>query len=106
MLRKKEFSILRSIGLSPKGFNKMINFESILFGLKSLLYGIPVGIILSLIISRSMSDIVDFNKVYIPYKAIIIAILGVFTIVLITMWYSAIKVKRENILDAIREENI
>ena len=53
-----------------------------------------------------MSDIVDFNKVYIPYKAIIIAILGVFTIVLITMWYSAIKVKRENILDAIREENI
>ena len=106
MLRKKEFSILRSIGLSPKGFNKMINFESILFGLKSLLYGIPVGIILSLIISRSMSDIVDFNTVYIPYKAIIIAIFGVFTIVLITMWYSAIKVKRENILDAIREENI
>ena len=106
MLRKKEFSILRSIGLSPKGFNKMINFESILFGLKSLLYGIPVGIILSLIISRNMSDIVDFNTVYIPYKAIIIAIFGVFTIVLITMWYSAIKVKRENILDAIREENI
>lgn len=106
MLRRKEFSILRSIGLSPHGFNKMINYESIIFGLKSLLYGIPVGILLSLLISNSMRNIVSFDNIYIPYKAILISIIGVFTIVLITMWYSANKIKKDNILEAIREENI
>ena len=43
-LRRKEFAVLRSIGLTPKQFNKMIAFESVFYGLKALLYGIPLGI--------------------------------------------------------------
>ncbi len=105
-LRRKEFAMLRSVGLTPHGFNKILYFESIIFGLKSLLYAIPVSIVLVVLVHISMSNIVDFNHLMLPIKSIIIATFGVFVIVLITMMYAASKVKRENILEAIREENI
>ena len=105
-LRKKEFAVLRSIGLTPRGFNKMLLFECVLFGVKSLLYGIPISLLITLLFHLSMNDIVSFNSVMIPYSSILLAIIGVFVIVVISMWYATKKIKKENILDAIREENI
>ncbi len=105
-LRRKEFAMLRSVGLTPHGFNKILYFESIIFGLKSLLYSLPVSIVLVMLVHASMSNIVDFYHLMLPIKSMIIAIVGVFVIVLITMMYASSKIKRENILEAIREENI
>ena len=105
-LRKKEFAVLRSIGLTPHGFNKMLLFECILFGVKSLLYGIPVALLVTVLLHLSMTDIVTFDSIMIPYSSILIAIVGVFVIVMISMWYATRKIKKDNILDAIREENI
>ena len=104
-LRRKEFAILRSVGLSPKGFNKMIWFESLFFGIKSLLYGLPVGIFLSFVISNNMNKLV-LSPFDLPIGSIAICIIGTFVIVLITMWYSTAKIKKENILEEIRRENI
>lgn len=104
-LRRKEFAMLRSIGLSPRGFNKILYFESIFFGIKSLLYALPVSVAVSYLIYKNILGIVDMEFV-LPIKPIIISIIGVFIIVFITMCYSARKIKKENILDAIREENI
>ena len=105
-LRKKEFAVLRSIGLTPKGFNKMMLFECLFFGLKSLLYGLPVSFIVIYLFHLSFNGIVSFDSMLIPYGSILIAIFGVFIIVLISMWYATIRIKKDNILDAIREENI
>ena len=105
-LRRKEFAMLRSMGLTPKGFNKMILFESLFFGLKSLFYGIPVSLLCVLYIHNSMSGFSTRDSVLIPYGAICFAIVGVFGIVLLAMRYSVHKIKKENILNAIREENI
>lgn len=104
-LRRKEFAMLRSVGLSPRGFNKILSFESIFFGFKSLLYSIPVSIAVSYLIYKNILGIVDM-EFKLPIKPIIISILAVFIIVFITMRYSARKIKKENILEAIREENI
>ena len=97
--------MLRSVGLSPRGFNKILSFESIFFGLKSLLYSIPVSIAVSYLIYKNILGIVNM-EFKLPIKPIIISILAVFIIVFITMRYSARKIKKENILEAIREENI
>ena len=105
-LRKKEFAVLRSIGLTPSGFNKMMLFECLFFGLKSLLYGLPVSFIIIYLFHLSFNGIVTFDSMLIPYGSILIATFGVFIIVLISMWYATIRIKKENILDAIREENI
>ena len=98
--------MLRSIGLTPNGFNKILYFESLFFGLKSLLYGIPVSLIVILLLHNSFGTINSFKQVLIPWKSILIAIIGVFVIVLISMMYASSKIKKENILEALREENI
>ena len=105
-LRKKEFAVLRSIGLTPKGFNKMLLFECFLFGFKSLLYSIPVSIGIIYLFHRAFGDLVTLNNLLIPYDSILIATISVFIIVLISMMYATSKIKKANILDAIREENI
>lgn len=46
-LRKKEFAMLKSVGMTKKEFNRMIRLESIFYGLKSLIIGIPIGTLLS-----------------------------------------------------------
>lgn len=104
-LRRKEFAMLRSVGLSPKGFNKILSFESIFFGIKSLFYAIPVSVIVSYLIYKNILGVVDM-KFVLPLKPIIISFMGVFIIVFITVRYSSRKIKKENILEAIREENI
>ena len=104
-LRKQEFAMLRSIGLTPSGFNKMIIFECLLFGLKSLIYGISVSLIITYLFHLSFNKMAKTSLI-IPYTSIIIAILGIFIIVLMTMWYATKKIKKENILDIIRKESI
>ena len=47
-----------------------------------------------------------FSNFLIPWNSIIISVVGVFALVLSTMMYSASKIKKENILEAIRQENI
>ena len=105
-LRRKEFAVLRSIGLTPKGFNKMLRYESIIYGLKSLLYAIPTSLLVTCLIHIQVSNYSSIEHIIIPYKAILIATIGVFIIVAITMRYSSRKIKNENIIDTIREENI
>ncbi len=104
-LRRKEFAILRSIGLTPHGMNKMLAYESILYGLKALLYGLPVSFAVMYLIHLSMNDLMSF-AFSIPWKEVVIAIVFVFLITFLTMIYASSKIKKENILDAIREENI
>lgn len=105
-LRAKEFAILRSIGITPKGFNKMIAYESIIYGLKALLYGLPISLIVIYIFHVVFADIVAFSDILIPYNAILISVVAVFVIVFFTMMYATRKIKKANIIDTIREENI
>ena len=105
-LRKREFAVLRSIGLTRKGFNKILFFESLFFGLKSLIYAIPVSLGVTIIIHYALADMMSINSIVVPWKAIIISIVSVFVIVLLTMMYSTSKIKKHNIIEQIREENI
>lgn len=104
-LRHKEFAILKSIGMTDKDFRKMINFESIFYGLKSLFYGLPIGLILSYLIAKAVGISMKF-KYDLPYNAIIICIVFVILIVWTTMRYSLKKAEKLNIIDTIRNENI
>lgn len=105
-LRRKEFAVLRSIGLTPKGFNKILCFESLFFGIKSLIYAIPVSCGIIFLMYLSMRNTVELNTILIPWKSIFLAIILDFLVITISMSYATKKVKKDNILDAIREENI
>ena len=104
-LRRREFAMLKSVGLTPEGFNKIIRYESLFYGLKALLYGLPVGILISILMYNSFSGMFGFMLV-LPWKEIIYCIAGVLAIVFITMTHAGSKLKKENIIDALKEENL
>lgn len=105
-LRRREFAILRSIGLTTGGFNRMLLFECFFFGMKSLLYSLPVSAVLIVIINHVMEGISDAGEIMWPVSSIIGVIFAVFFIILLTTMYATRKIKHENIMEAIREENI
>lgn len=105
-LRSKEFATLKSIGMTSKEFNRMIRLESIFYGSKSLLFGIPIGLFISYLISKAFAqDTLDMAFIW-PWKAIIISIIFVFLIVSLTMHYSLTKINKQNIIETIRNDNI
>lgn len=104
-LRKREFAMLKSVGMTPKGFNKMINYESIFYGIKALLFGLPISVVLMYLIHRSLMN--SFNYVFtLPWLSMLYVIAAVFVMVSSSMLYSSSKVKKENIIDALKQENI
>ena len=105
ILRSKEFANLKSVGMTGKEFNRMIRLESILYGMKSLLIGIPIGLLGSFAIYKSFANSIDFGYL-IPWTSIIISIVFVFIIVGLTMKYSLNKINKQNIIETIRQDNI
>ncbi len=102
-LRKREFAMLKSVGITPKGFNKMLNFESIFYGIKALCYGLPISIAVMYMTHRAL--MISFRFPFeLPIKSILTVVISVFVIVGTAMLYSSAKVKKENIIDALKQE--
>lgn len=105
-LRSKEFASLKSIGMTKKEFNRMIRLESLMYGIKSLLIGIPLGVLgVFAIFSAFSKGNVPISFVF-PWKAILISIAAVFIVVWLIMKYSISKVNKQNIIETIRNDNI
>ncbi|SDM42284.1 ABC transporter permease [Lachnospira pectinoschiza] len=104
MLRKKEIAMLKSVGMSESGVRKMLNYECINYGFKSLILGLPVSIALSYVLYKISSMNNVFNYM-LPYRSILIAAISVFIVVFVSMLYSNSKIKKENTIDALKNEN-
>lgn len=104
-LRKREFAMLKSVGLTPKGFNKMIYYESIFYGVKALLYGLPISGAVMFLIYWSLQRTFEYNF-QLPWLNILIVIAAIFMIVGSAMSYSIQKIKKDNIIDGLVQENI
>ena len=104
-LRRQEFAMLKSIGMTKKEFSRMISLESIFMGIKSLVFGIPIGLILSYLIHHYLT--LDSGLPYkMPVIAILIAVITVFILIFIIMKYSMNKINKQNTIETIRNENI
>lgn len=104
-LRSKEFANLKSIGMTKKEFNKMIRLESIFYGTKSLLIGIPIGIGLSYGIYKAFAESAEMGFLF-PTSGVIISIIAVFILIAGIMKYSLNKINKQNIIETIRKDNI
>ena len=104
-LRKREFAIIKSIGVTPSGFNKMIYLESLLYGALSLIYGIPIGMGITILMNKTLGDVINLGMV-IPWNAIIISFVEIFIITFIASYIPMKKINKENIIDSIRQESI
>ena len=103
-LRRRELAMLRSIGMSDRDFRKMMSFECILYGARTLFLGLPMAGILSWLIYRWMvwgGAEIDFMF---PWDSMGISVLGVFLVVFVTMLYAVNRIRKENIIDALRDD--
>ena len=104
-LRRREFAMLKSVGMTAKGFNRMMNFECVLYGTRALLFGLPVSVGISYLIHLAVSE--GYQKDFtLPWVALGIAVLSVFLVVFVTMMYSMSKIKKDNPIDALKNENL
>lgn len=104
-LRRREFANLKSIGMTNKQFKKMLDLECIFYGSKALLYGLPLGILVCFFLNKSFGNMFSFIF-EIPWSSILVSIIAIYVIVFATMLYASRKVKKENIIDVIRDDNI
>lgn len=104
-LRRRELAMLRSVGMTQKEFQGMIRLESIFYGAKALLLGLPIGTILSFFIYKIFNDNMEMSF-QIPWKIYLLSIIFTMAIVGLTMYYSFSKIKNENIMETIRKETI
>ncbi|UED77658.1 ABC transporter permease [Brevibacillus sp. DP1.3A] len=104
-LRKREFAMLASVGMTPKGMKKMLRFEGFFYGMKSLIYGLPISLCVMFFIYMSLSRNFAFAFT-VPWADIIIAGIGVFFIVGTSILYATRKHKEQNIVESLKNENI
>lgn len=104
-LRRRELAMLRSVGMSDRDFQKMMNFECAFYGMKALFFGLPLSAISSWLIYKWMvgggADNIGFEF---PWRSMAISIFSVLFVVFITMLYATRKIKKENIIDVLRDD--
>ena len=104
-LRRREFAMLKSVGMTAGGFNRMMIYECLLYGSRALLWGLPVSVGVTYLIYLSVDQGFD-TQFRLPLSAIGIAVLSVFAVVFVTMMYALRKIKKENPIDAMKNENL
>ncbi|MFA9463917.1 MAG: FtsX-like permease family protein [Velocimicrobium sp.] len=105
-LRRRELAMLRSVGMSDCDFNKMMTFECLFYGMRALLFGLPIAAISSWLIYEgfvTIERIDNFDFIF-PWSSMASSAFSVLFIVFITMLYAISKIKKENIIDSLRDD--
>ncbi len=102
--RRREFAMLRSVGMTQKGFYQMMNYECVLYGLKAILYGLPVALVITFLIYYALSGSIA-QGFFVPWYSIVISIGSVFVIVFASMLYSTSKIQKDNVIETLKNEN-
>jgi putative ABC transport system permease protein len=104
-LRRRELAMIRSVGMSDRDFNKMMRFECAFYGMRALLFGLPIAAVSSWLIYKGMfiggADSINFA---LPWASIGISVFSVLLVIFVTMMYAVSKIKKENIIDALRDD--
>lgn len=101
-LRRKELSVLKSIGMSQKDLKKMIMYEGVFYGLVGGTIGSIAGCVFTYIIYDVLYDIVGLTW-RLPLKLCIITILVSIIISFLSVLIPMKKIEKDNVIEAIRE---
>ena len=105
-LRAKEFAMLKSVGMTDDEFNRMIRFETILYTLRALLIGLPIGILISYGIHYLLIESNISLSYQLPLIPIIISIAVVALLITFIMRYAVRQVSKQNIIETIRQDTV
>lgn len=99
--RQKEFAMLLSVGLSSMGIKKMILYESLIYGLKTFLYGLPICILIEYI----MYKMTNSNELFeVSYFAYIVSLIVVIIVMVLTFKVGLKKLNKQNIIEILKDD--
>ena len=103
-LRRQEFAVLRSIGITPHQFMKMLRFECLFYAAKSLLIGSLIGLLIGYGIYTVLRR--NFTFAYaIPWDGVLIIGTIVFVLLFVSMLTATKKLRKCGIVETLRSEN-
>ncbi len=104
-LRRRDFAMLRSAGMTPKEMNRMLNYECLIYGIKSLVYGVPLGILMAGLIQMVLMQ-ADLQTVSIAWQIYPASVLLVWILVWLTTVYARKRLRRHSLIEDLKNDNI
>lgn len=105
ILNKREIAVFKSIGMSNRQIHKMLFLEGLFYGLDCIIYGILISVALLYIIYLTMEE----NNIYgfnIKWNNLALAFGIMYLVIFVSVLYAKNKIKNNNIIDEIKDENI
>ena len=83
-----------------------MRFECMFYGMRTLLYGVPLSVLMSFLIYQALVSVerMEGMRFSLPWGALAVSVMEVFGIVFLTMVYATGRIRKENIIDALRDE--
>lgn len=102
--RRREFAMLRSIGISPRGMKKMLMLEGAFFGAKPIINSIPIIFLVILVFLKLTG--VYLSEFVATMPAIPILVFALLILISISLEYfiSLNQIKKETIVEAVKED--
>ncbi|MCR4757336.1 MAG: ABC transporter permease [Butyrivibrio sp.] len=101
IMRRKEFAMYRSVGMTEKGFKKMISLETILYALRALVVALPLSVVVYYLMCKKAYNLEQFHLNWGLYLVVIVVVV---VIVGISMLMSISKVKNDEIIEVLKED--
>ncbi|MDU3489903.1 MAG: ABC transporter permease [Clostridiales bacterium] len=101
-MRKQEFAMLRSVGMTEGGFRSMIWFESIFYTLKALIPAIPISIFIQYMLMKTFGS----SRWEIDWPIYLIVSGVVFAIISISKFCAFRNANKESIIETLKTDTI
>lgn len=103
LMRRKEFAMFRSVGMTNGSVKKMLFLETFFYGFFALIIAVPVSVVISLIMYYSLGSMVTVPfEVNVP--TYLFVSLGVFALIGLSMLMSTSTIKNDSIIEGLRED--
>lgn len=106
MGRRKEFAMLRSVGMDSREIGRLLKIEAFRMAVTPVFIAIPAVILLLGALMRILDVSWQAVLPWMPWGKLLLSVLLVMAAVAASYLISAGKIKRDTIIEAVREENV
>lgn len=104
ILRKREFAVMRSIGMGARDFRKTIACECIGFGVRGLIPGVIISAGVSYLLCFALASSIDGLSFTLPWSHIALAIALTLAVTLASVSYGLRRCRTDSIAEALKTD--
>ncbi len=104
ILRRREFAVLKSIGMGDRAFGYMIAYECASYALRGLAVGAVLSAVVALLLTRAMELSYISYELEVPWANVGISILMILVIILISVAYALHQCRASSVVEALKTD--